>query len=79
MTTPIIEDLSVEPLLCRYTFLINEMHKFAEQCTLGHEDAHGVGGLVKLVSHLRGDLQSLETLVAKSKTDKSLQGMRLTS
>ena len=79
MTMPMVEDVSVEPLLSRYTFLMDEMQVFADQCTLGHEDAHGVGGLVKLISHLRGDLQSLNTLVAKSKADESLQGMESTS
>lgn len=71
---PIIEDLPVEPLLERYAFLITEMQTFADHCRLGHEDVHGVMGLVKLISHLRGDLQSLSTLVQRSKSDDTLQG-----
>lgn len=62
-------------LLSRYAFLVEEMQIFADHCILGHEDTHGVGGLVKLISHLRGDIQSLVALVERSQEDETLEGM----
>lgn len=65
----------MDDLLTRYAFLVEEMQIFADHCRLGHEDTHGVGGLVKLISHLRGDIQSLSALVERSREDETLEGM----
>lgn len=59
----------------RYGFLIQEMQVFADRSRLEHVDIHGIGGLVKLVTHLKGDVHSLTTLVERFKKDETLQGM----